>query len=247
MGNPARPKTAWFASRRVCEPNISFFIASNVLILLLMAGDVQSRAAPTRSIVLDGHKVRYETLGDCGARPSILFLHGASGPDPYHKLASIFAERDYCVLLLHYFDATKAREPSPQNYATWVRAVAALANERRREQPSFRIGLLGVSFGASVALAAGSQNLGDAVVDWSGSLPDTFYEHLQGMPPLLILHGEKDPNVPVFNARQLIKLCSMRGFDCESHIYPAQGHGFLGSDLKDAEDQTVLFFNRHLH
>jgi dienelactone hydrolase len=87
---------------------------------------------------------------------------------------------------------------------------------------------MGFSLGASVALSSGSQVIPvDAIAEWYGSLPDVFFFKLKGMPPLLILHGQRDDNIPVVNAQQIIQLCSMKRFTCESHIYPDQGHGFL--------------------
>jgi dienelactone hydrolase len=110
-----------------------------------------------------------------------------------------------------------------------------------------KMALLGFSLGASVALSAGSQDLPvDAVVEWYGSLPDEFFYQLKGMPPLLILHGQHDDNIPVTNAQQIMQLCSMKSFTCESHIYPDQGHGFLPPAYEDAVKRTLDFYSRQL-
>ncbi len=101
---------------------------------------------------------------------------------------------------------------------------------------------MGYSLGASIALAAGSQAAPvDAIVEWYGSLPDSFFHKLKGMPPLLILHGQEDTNIPAVNAVQLIRLCALAKFSCESHIYPGQAHGFAGPDLADADLRTIAF------
>lgn len=98
-----------------------------------------------------------------------------------------------------------------------------------------------------MALGAGSQGIPvSAIADWYGSLPDEFFYHFQGMPPLLILHGEEDTNIPVINAQQLIKLCGLKQLTCENHIYPDQGHGFTGKALEDADRRTTDFFSRKL-
>jgi carboxymethylenebutenolidase len=102
---------------------------------------------------------------------------------------------------------------------------------------------LGFSLGSSVALAAGSQNIAvDAIADWYGSLPDEFSYQMKGMPPLLILHGERDSNIPVLNAQQLVKLCEMKHLTCEHHFYADQEHGFGGKALEDADRRTLAFF-----
>jgi dienelactone hydrolase len=109
-----------------------------------------------------------------------------------------------------------------------------------------KIYLVSYSLGASVALAAGSQRASvGAIADWYGSLPDSFFRSLKGMPPLLILHGQRDIIIPVSNARQLIRLCELAHFTCESHIYADEGHGFLGKALADADARTLAFFAKH--
>ena len=112
---------------------------------------------------------------------------------------------------------------------------------------SRKIALIGFSLGASVALAAGSQEVPvTAIADWYGSLPDEFFNKLKGMPPLLILHGQLDEVIPIVNAQQLVRLCGMKQFTCESHFYPDQGHGFKGNALDDADKRTIDFFSRML-
>lgn len=117
-----------------------------------------------------------------------------------------------------------------------------------QEQPSaIHIGLLGYSLGASIALAAGSQDANvAAIVEWYGSLRDEFLPGLRRLPPLLILHGANDNIIPVMNAHQLEKLCAMRGFACSSHIYNDQGHGFSNSALVDADERTLNFLKKYM-
>ncbi|WP_353068904.1 dienelactone hydrolase family protein [Tunturibacter empetritectus] len=195
-------------------------------------------------------RFKYEIFGkDDPGKPLMILLHGASGPGVgfYREQAEYFSNNGYTVLLPHYFDATKSNNPTIDNYRAWVNVVKSLMREQRTTAASDhrKSVLVGYSLGASVALAAGSQEVPvDAIAEWYGSLPDDFFEHLQGMPPLLILHGERDTNIPVGNAQQLIKLCEIKQFQCESHIYPDQGHGFTGAALKDADSRTLSFFSR---
>ena len=99
---------------------------------------------------------------------------------------------------------------------------------------------MGFSLGASVALAAGSQRVPvDAIADWYGSLPDSFFEQRKGMPPLLILHGQQDSTIPIVNAQQLARLCEMEH-------YGGEGHGFSDASLKDADQRTLEFLARKL-
>lgn len=197
----------------------------------------------------NGHPVACEVFGATANGPLLIYLHGASGPDVplYREQAQFFADHGYVVLLVHYFDATQSNMPTDKTYTAWARAIWDLLNEIKKDPQwaSRDVFLLGVSLGSSVALAAGSQKLPvRALADWYGSLPDAFFYNLKGMPPLLILHGERDDVIPVINARQLVRLCGMAQFTCESHFYSDQGHGFSKDVVKDADSRTLEFFAR---
>ena len=226
-----------------------WFIVGAVLCL----GSISANGNPaTFSRFTTGNKsVAYEIFEEKVTGPILILLHGASGPDVplYRQQAQFFAANGYTVLLLHYFDATGSSQPSDRNYSTWVRAIQDLMHECKGN-PKWtdrRIALIGFSLGASVALAAGSQRVPvGAIADWYGSLPDAFFAQRKGMPPLLILHGMRDPVIPIINAQQLARLCDMEHQTCESHFYADQGHGFAGDALKDADARTLDFFARRL-
>ncbi len=210
------------------------------------------KASPKRqTIQSSGHSVTYEVFENSTPNASLLiFLHGSSGPEPefYQSQAKFFARNGYEVLLLHYFDASSSRQPTDQNYHAWAHALEDLVRECGAS-PSFSgrsIFVVGDSLGASVALAAGSQGISvKAIAEWYGSLPDDFFNHFKTMPPLLILHGALDSNIPVANARQLIRLCGLKQLVCADHIYPDQQHGFSDDALNDAEQRTLRFFKEH--
>ena len=83
------------------------------------------------------------------------------------------------------------------------------------------------------------------MVDWAGSLPDSYFYHLQRLPPLLILHGDDDTNVPVVNARQLFELCRRVGTVCTGTIYRHDGHVFP-SHRDDAKERTQAFLQSRI-
>lgn len=65
--------------------------------------------------------------------------------------------------------------------------------------------------------------------------------------PLLVVHGENDPRVPVGEARQIIKAIEDKGGVVDSLIYPDEGHGI--GKLKNRLEfyrTMVEFFNKHL-
>ncbi|KPJ49546.1 MAG: hypothetical protein AMJ41_02765 [candidate division Zixibacteria bacterium DG_27] len=65
--------------------------------------------------------------------------------------------------------------------------------------------------------------------------------------PLLVVHGENDPRVPVGEARQIIKALSDRGVAVDSLIFPDEGHGV--SKRKNSlvlYRRMVDFLDKHL-
>jgi carboxymethylenebutenolidase len=193
-------------------------------------------------------KVKVESFGEQIGRPTLILLHGAGGPVYfYQQQARYFAAHGYHVLLPHYFDAARSGYPSAQNYRLWAAAMQTLIGRTKASDNATnrQVVLVGYSLGASVALSVGSQDPSlTAIAEWYGSLPDEFFYSFRGMPPLLILHGELDDNIPVINAQQLIKLCAMQHLTCESHLYRDQGHGFDPKALEDADARTLAFLGR---
>lgn len=65
--------------------------------------------------------------------------------------------------------------------------------------------------------------------------------------PLLVIHGENDPRVPVGEARQIIKAVRNSGGVVDSLIFPDEGHGASKRVNVIAEyRKQVEFFNTHL-
>lgn len=225
----------------------SAFTLSLLLLCLSIA-----HASATRGAFISGKKsVEYDVYDEDSKGPILILLHGASGPEVqfYRQQAELFAAKGYTVLVPHYFDASGSSMPNDANYLAWAQAVMDMVREcaRKPQWSDRKIALLGFSLGASVALAAGSQRVSvAAVAEWYGSLPDEFVSQLKGMPPLLILHGQRDEIIPVINGQQLVRLCGIAKFTCESHFYSDQGHGFSGSALEDADKRTLDFFSRKL-
>src|SRR5262249_45368063 len=157
----------------------------------------------------------------------------------------------YVALLVHYFDRTGTKQADKKtidmHYLTWMGAVNdAVAFAAGMENvDNKRIGLLGFSLGAyvslSVAASKGKPHVA-AVAEYFGGLADLPFNNVKNMPPVLILHGEKDDVVSPEEARKLAALLKKHGVTHEMKLYPNQKHVFTGDDAKDAVERVVKFF-----
>ena len=187
--------------------------------------------------------------------PAVLLLHGADGltfGDRYRMAAGLIAAGGYGVGLVHYLDRTGERRVSYATlrgrYPSWmetVRDAITWAAARPDVDPA-RIGLVGVSLGAALALSSAAVDPRvRAIVAYSGPCP----EDLPGagrLPATLVLHGEGDRIVPPSNARAIVSALERTGTPHEVQLYPGQGHVFTGAAQFDAASRTADFLGRHL-
>jgi dienelactone hydrolase len=220
-----------------------------VLVPQLFAANIQrtvsSFVSQAREVEID----EYSSNAAVGDVPVIVMLSGSGGiqsPNmPFDSQARLFANQCCRVFLPHYLDVTHGSPSDPaKHYAIWAQAVRDALTFIRVEThiPPNRTVLLGYSLGASVALAAAAgESLLAGVVVWSGSLPDAYVRAFDRPPPLLILHGARDTVIPVFNARQLAKLCEMKHGVCKLSIYDEEGHAFSGKGIAQADREVWKF------
>lgn len=194
-----------------------------------------------------------------GRYPAVVLLHGAGGPgppdtdSPLREQARRLARQGFVAIIPHYFDRTGTKFNNAvrngRYYATWIETVSDAVTYAGRlpKVNRRRIGLLGHSLGASVAISAGmTDRRVSAVVEYAGSLVGVPDDDLSTMPPTLILHGDADRTVPVREANKLADLFTERQGRFEIKIYPGAGHGFRGDDEKDAWNRTLDFLEKHL-
>lgn len=66
--------------------------------------------------------------------------------------------------------------------------------------------------------------------------------------PLLILHGEQDPQVPPQESQKFVAALKAAGKPYDYHTYPREGHGFQEREhRRDAYKRQLAFLNQHLH
>lgn len=211
------------------------------------------------SFTSGGKTIAVEWFGGEGAAdraPAVVMLHGADGlshAERYRGGARRIAAAGYHVALVHYLDRTGERRASfdtmMRNFDPWLATVrdgiAWIA--RRPGVDPHRIGIVGISLGGALGLAAaGTDPRIKALVDYFGPMPQGIVTAGAALPPTLILHGAADPVVPVANAHALEHFLRSQGTAHEIKIYPGQGHGFSGATQDDADRRVAEFLHRHL-
>jgi carboxymethylenebutenolidase len=187
--------------------------------------------------------------------PAVIGLHGSGGghasmADP----ATLLAEQGFAVYVLHYFDRTGTTEIDGlqtifRHFPFWMKtlwdAVSFVASQPQVDPA--RIGLLGFSLGAYLALSSAAIDTRiQAVVEFSGGLPKEMKLFTRRLCPVLILHGEDDKTVPVAEAYHLQQILDKKQIPYEMNIYPGVGHGFSGEAWRDAGLRTLAFLEKYL-
>ena len=103
------------------------------------------------------------------------------------------------------------------------------SEERRREDGSFpeTINIMGIKLSGKYDEDATSFDLYDLLPRYTG--------------PVLILHGDKDPVVPLRYSERAAETYA----DAQLIVYPGQGHGFNGKSREDAKEAETAFFLEH--
>ncbi len=233
--------------------------------------DTSETIAPIAS---GGVSVRVERFAPARPAPwpAVVLLHGAEGlraeglraeglaqggtrmAGGYRVAARTLAAAGFLVLLPHYLDRTGETRAAfsriGANVPLWAAALADVLDHVAADPrvDAARIGLVGVSLGAALALdLASTDPRVAALVDCFGFLPPGLPER-KGLrlPPTLVLHGARDAIVPVVNAHALEALLLRLGVPHEVRIYPDQAHGFTGGAEADAALRTAAFLRLHL-
>jgi carboxymethylenebutenolidase len=202
---------------------------------------------------------------EAGPRPGVVLLHGAVGWRPeVAELASLLADSGFVALAIDYYvEAERTPIRSEAKLAAWPAYEGAVrrAVEYLQSLPQVDgepIGLVGFSRGAFLAVSVASSVPGvGAVVDFyggGGGGPASLPEDVEGLPPLLILHGDADKIVPLKFAFELRDAVTAAGGEVELHVYPGAGHVFNLSysstyreeAARDAHKRTVEFLRKWL-
>jgi dienelactone hydrolase len=206
-----------------------------------------------------GREITCETFAPATTKddrfPAVIGLHGSAGGhatmvDP----AAALAARGFAVYVVHYFDRTGTtgvadKQTAIRNFPAWGKTVWDSISHiaSRPEVDPERIGLLGFSLGAYLALSvAAVDSRVKAVVDFFGGMPREMKLFIRRLCPTLILHGDQDSTVPVAEAYHLQQLLEKRATPYEMQIYAGAGHGFTGETWLDARLRTLAFLQKYL-
>jgi carboxymethylenebutenolidase len=193
-----------------------------------------------------------------GKYPAVVVVHGHGGVGAgkrsgSHALARDLARAGYVALVPHYFGSlkpdSKDGRKNARSFAVWERTVSDTVGyaARRPDVDPRRIGLLGSSLGSWVSLSVAARDRRvSAVVENFGGWPAWEELNPTRLPPVLVLHGDADTNVPVEEAYKLEQILQEASVSYEMKIYPGAGHGFRGDDREDALKRTVEFFDTHV-
>lgn len=207
----------------------------------------------------DGHTIDMDTVtsGGSGRRPAVILLHGSggmAGNSGWMRSYGVeLARRGFAVFVPYYFQSTDTESADIigmfVHFPTWLQVVHDAIGEAAHDArvDPHRIGVLGLSLGAYLGLSESTRDPRvKAMVEFFGGLPQPFQSGAEHMPPLLILHGDRDNTVPVAEARRLKRLMIKYHRPFDIRIYHGQGHGFQGEAENDARRRTMRFFERHL-
>ena len=186
--------------------------------------------------------------------PAVISLHGSGGGVVGTNVhAGMLAAQGFAVYVLHYFDRTGTtfadKETIFRHFPIWVKTVwdaVSFVEKQPRVDPQ-RIGLVGFSLGAYLSLSdAAVDGRVRAVVEFFGGLPKEMRFFMRRLCPVLILHGDADPTVPVEEAYHLQKILEKKNIPYEMQIYPGAGHGFDQETWRDAGVRTLAFLQKYL-
>jgi dienelactone hydrolase len=200
--------------------------------------------------------------------PAIMLLHGLSrrgaGYATFEQMCTELAGRGYYTEFVEYYSQTEAvvtgHQPSiKRNFPIWLGEVDAGLDDLRANPSvdSQRVGMVGFSMGAFLSLTAGATQPGRvaAIVDYYGSLPNSYEPKASNLPPTLIIHGARDSIVPVSEAHDLDTLMTRARRPHQTRIYADANHAFnfprIGSwykpaDARDAWNLSLRFLDAHL-
>lgn len=193
-----------------------------------------------------------------GRHPALLVLHGSGGAASYwlERFSPALLKAGVALYAPHYFDKTGIQRATTEtildgrSFIAWLTAVqdAITYIAARPNIDASRLGIVGISLGGFLAVAAGIEDRRvQAVVELSGGVPLGWEDRVRpGMATTLILHGAKDNMVPVSEAHKLQALLNIHHIRHETHIFPDETHWFSPPAQFHLLLHAAEFLGKHL-
>ncbi|MGV2124030.1 alpha/beta hydrolase [Agrobacterium vitis] len=199
-------------------------------------------------------------------RPAVIILSGSKGfrSAAYDDLAQSLDKAGLAAYLVHAVsdaDLTaighaKGAAGRIQYYtshmARWSAAVRDVLLFLKRQSPEDRkIGVLGISLGAQIAITATvNRQEANALVLVDGGFPAGYSQSVRAFPPLLVVWGSEDRVFPVSMAKTLSEQAKFLGTATELSIFDGGGHDFFLKPetplAKQAHERAALFLAERL-
>jgi dipeptidyl aminopeptidase/acylaminoacyl peptidase len=228
-----------------------------------------SGGAPVRAMLC-------HPAGEQADLPAVIYLHGSGAeyvppgfPVSLEEMMPVgvyrdLAEEGFVSLGIFYFSQLPEAGENPDTYdATFREDLLELRPSWRRiikdglaflkSQPEVaddRIGLVGWSLGGSLALPCAAEVAEyKAVVVLSGYISDADNPDAiaDGLPPVLILHGESDDMVPVEYAYRIRDVLEEAGVPYELVVIPGGDHLWRDEQGEEGFERMIQFLKDNLH
>ena len=194
-----------------------------------------------------------------GPHPAIVLVHGSGGGVNFwlDRIAPMLSRLGVVVYAVHYFDSTGTGRATPAmlsdglHVPLWLATVRDALGHIARQTvvDSHRIALVGISLGAFLSLALGSEPGRGirAIVDISGGLVAPYdAQATPSFPPTLIIHGEADTVVPITLAHALTARLAALHIPHEQLLLPGEGHWFSAAAQLRILGAVASFLGREL-
>ena len=224
-------------------------------ISIVHAGDNAPVKTQLSSFKSRGKMIRMEWYRCSGQnKGTVIFLYGSGGienKDGYFRyFAEELARKGFRCGILHYFDRDGIRYASSQqmsqHFSDWLVTIGDAISYAQKETTNKKVALVGHSLGSQLALIQASRDASvGCVVEMSGSLVYPL-KAASKLPPVFIIHGDRDNVVPLGKEKQLESALKKRNSYYEKRILSGQGHGFDWDKAIQLIDPSASFIERHL-
>ena len=257
------------AARRLLNRTLGISLLGLALVASFAPAAVRQRPFPhfpascrRADFLLAGRVVRAEFCRNAhsGREPALVVLYGCGGFGGLdHRLAQTYPHAGFATLYIDYFALTPplgrrgfcGRAVTSQIASVWrttVLAAVGWLGSRGGVDP-LRVGLLGWSLGANVALATASSPGGRQLAALVAYSPDAFPAAptaASRFPPTIVLLSRRGDRPSLRGARTFVAALAACGVPNELYLYPAGSHYWQGRQSREGFADAVAFLRRHL-